>query len=56
MFQTKSPENGFIFHFNILGDGVVFSGFVFLKYFSPSGLFGLVWFRRTEEKGQLPGP
>lgn len=51
MCQTKSPENGFILHVNILGDGVVFSGFVFLfcfsKYLSHSGLFGFVWFRKT---------
>lgn len=46
MFQTKSPEKGFVFHFSILGDGVVLSGFVcFLSIsFPPPSAppFGLV--------------
>lgn len=42
MFQTKSLENGFVFHFSILSDGVVF-WICFFKWFFPS-LVCLVWF------------
>ena len=47
MFQTDSPWKAFVFHFNILGDGIVHAEFVvvFLSRFPPTpvpGLFGLV--------------
>lgn len=51
MFQTKSPEKGFVFHFNILGDGVVFSGLVFLSISPP--LVCLDWFGLEGLRGNL---
>ena len=54
MFQTTSPENAFVFHFNISDDGIVFSEFVFVR--TPPRpppwfvWFGLLWFKRTERE------
>ena len=38
MFQTDSPGKAFVFHFNILGDGIVHAEFVvvFLSRFPPT--------------------
>lgn len=56
MFQTNSPGKAFVFHFNILGDGIVHAEFVFLflSRFSPTcfpGSFGLVQDRENLGKG-----
>lgn len=63
MFQINSPENAFVFRFSILGDGIVFSEFVFLSMFPPtrSTLVCLVWFgleaqREFRRKVSFLGP
>lgn len=56
MFQTTSPENAFVFHFNISDDGIVFSEFVFVRTPPPRprpGLFGLVCFGLKELRENL---